>query len=419
MDGHPAPAASPLIYLDHAATTAVRPEVVAAMQPFWSEHAGNPSSVYGVGREARRAVDESREAVATLLGARPQEVLFTSGGTESDNAAIKGVAFANRRRGTHLITSAVEHHAVLHTCEWLEQFGFRTTYLPVDRFGRVDPAAVAAAVTDETVLISIMYANNEIGTIEPLAEIGRIARARKIPFHTDAVQAGGALDLNVNRLGVDLLSLSGHKFYGPKGVGVLYVRAGTRWQPQQQGGAQERDRRAGTENTAGIAGLATALRLATAEQEAANAHLRELRDRLIAGVLERIPRCELTGHPEQRLPNSASFVFHHVEGESILLSLDMQNIAASSGSACTSGALEPSHVIAALGYPPEIARGSLRLTVGRENTRDEIDRVLDVLPQAIASLRAMSPAFATPGGDDPAAPAGARALDRRAGLTLG
>ena len=393
MDG--GPLAQQTVSLDHAATTPLRPEVIEAMAPFWAQRAGNPSSVYQWGREARRAVDDAREVVAAVLGARPQEIIFTSGGTESDNAAIKGVAFANQGRGRHIITSAIEHHAVLHTCAWLEQFGFRTTYLPVDRFGRVDPAAVAAAITDETVLISIMYANNEVGTIEPLAEIGRIARARKIPFHTDAVQAGGALDLNVNRLGVDLLSLSGHKFYGPKGVGVLYVRAGTRWQPQQQGGAQERDRRAGTENTAGIAGLATALRLATAEQDAANAAARDLRDRLIAGVLERIPRCELSGHPELRLPNNASFVFHHVEGESILLSLDMQNIAASSGSACTSGALEPSHVIAALGFPPEIARGSLRLTVGRENTRAEIDRVLDVLPQAIASLRAMSPAFAT------------------------
>jgi cysteine desulfurase len=340
-------------------------------------------------------VDEARESTAAVLGARPQEVIFTSGGTESDNAAIKGVAFANRARGNHIITTAIEHHAVLHTCEWLEQFGFRTTYLPVDRHGLVDPGAVAEAITDQTVLISVMYANNEVGTIEPLAEISRVARARRIPFHTDAVQAGGALDLNVNRLGVDLLSLSAHKFYGPKGVGVLYVRSGTRWQPQQQGGAQERDRRAGTENTAGIAGLATALRLAYAELEDANAHVRDLRDRLIAGVLERIPRCDLTGHPERRLPNNASFVIHHVEGESILLSLDMQAIAASSGSACTSGALEPSHVITALGLPPEIARGSLRLTTGRENTRAEIDRILEVLPPAIANLRAMSPAFAS------------------------
>jgi cysteine desulfurase len=389
------PAPGP-IYLDHAATTPVRPEVVEAMLPYWASRAGNPSSVYQWGREAHRALDDAREQAAAVLGCRPQEVIFTSGGTEADNAAIKGVVFANRARGNHVITTQIEHHAVLHTCEWLEQFGVETTYLPVDRFGRVDPQAVAAAITDRTVLISVMYANNEVGTIEPLAAIARLARARRIPFHTDAVQAGGALDLDVNRLGVDLLSLSAHKFYGPKGVGVLYVRAGTRWQPQQQGGAQERDRRGGTENTAGIVGLATALRLAHAERAEANAAVQALRDGLVEGVLGAIPRCELTGHPTERLPNSASFVFHHVEGESILLSLDMKGIFASSGSACTSGALEPSHVITALGYPPEIARGSLRLTLGRENTAAEVDRVLAELPPAIAALRAMSPAYAEP-----------------------
>ncbi len=388
----------PAIYLDHAATTPVRPEVLAAMLPYWTDRAGNPSSVYQAGREARRAIDTAREEVSAVLGARPQEIIFTSGGTESDNAAIKGVALASRARGNHIITTKIEHHAVLHTCEWLEQFGFETTYVSVDRHGLVDPADVAAAITEKTVLISVMYANNEIGTIEPLAEIARVARGRKIPFHTDAVQAAGALDLGVNRLGVDLLSLSGHKFYGPKGVGVLYVRSGTRWQPQQQGGAQERNRRAGTENTAGIVGLATALRLAYADLPAANVHLQGLRDRLIAGVLGSIPRCELTGHPTQRLPNNASFAFHHVEGESILLSLDMKGIFASSGSACTSGALEPSHVIAALGLPPELARGSLRLTVGRENTPAEIDRVLAELTPAIAALQAMSPASLEPQG---------------------
>jgi cysteine desulfurase len=258
----------------------------------------------------------------------------------------------------------------------------------------VDPQAVAEAITEQTILISVMYANNEVGTIEPLAEISRLARARKIPLHTDAVQAGGALDLNVNRLGVDLLSLSAHKFYGPKGVGVLYVRSGTRWQPQQQGGAQERNRRAGTENTAGIVGLATALKLAYDELEPLNARLQAMRDRLIQGILEAIPDCELTGHPVRRLPNSASFVFHHVEGESILLSLDMKGIFASSGSACTSGALEPSHVITALGLPAEIARGSLRLTLGLENTPQQVERVLAELPPAVAALRAMSPAYA-------------------------
>jgi cysteine desulfurase len=307
------------------------------------------------------------------------------------------VAFASKGRGNHIITTAIEHHAVLHTCQWLEQFGFQTTYLPVDRHGLINPGAVEAAITDQTVLISIMYANNEIGTIEPIAEIGQIARRHRIPFHTDAVQAGGALDLNVSRLGVDLLSLSGHKFYGPKGVGVLYVRSGTRWQPQQQGGAQERDRRAGTENTPGVVGLATALKLAYDELAQNNAHVQALRDRLIEGVLSRVPDCELTGHPTQRLPNNASFAFTHVEGESILLSLDVRDIAASSASACTSGALEPSHVILALGLPPEASRGSLRLTTGLDNTAEQIDEVLDALPRAIETLRAMSPAYAPRG----------------------
>jgi cysteine desulfurase len=385
------------IYLDHAATTPVHPEVVEAMLPYLTQRAGNPSSVYGWGREARRGLDDAREQIAAVLGCRPQELLFTSGGTEADNAAIKGAAFAARARGSaanQIITTEVEHHAVLHTCEWLEQFGFETTYLPVDRHGRVDPAAVAAAITERTVLISVMYANNEVGTVQPIAEIGRIARARKVPFHTDAVQAGGALDLNVNRLSVDMLSLSAHKFYGPKGVGLLYVRSGTRWQPQQQGGAQERNRRGGTENTAGVAGMAKALELAYANLEQNNAYQAGLRDRLIEGVLGAIPESELTGHPTERLPNSASFVFKYVEGESILLSLDVKGIYASSGSACTSGALEPSHVITALGYPPEVARGSLRLTVGMDNTAEQIERVLAELPPAIASLRSLSPAFA-------------------------
>ncbi|HET7770948.1 MAG TPA: cysteine desulfurase NifS [Chloroflexota bacterium] len=385
------------IYLDHAATTPVRPEVVEAMLPFLTERAGNPSSVYAYGREARRALDDAREQIAALIGARPQEALFTSGGTESDNAAIKGAAFAARARSSganHIITSAIEHHAVLHSCEWLAQLGFETTYLPVDRHGLVDPDAVRAAITDRTALITIMLANNEIGTIEPIAEIGRIARERKIPFHTDAVQAGGALPLDVRQLNVDMLSLSAHKFYGPKGVGLLYVRTGTRWQPLQHGGAQERNRRAGTENTAGIVGMVTALRLAHETMAVDSARLTALRDRLVHGLLERIPHGELTGHPTQRLPGSASFVFEHVEGESILLSLDVKGIYASSGSACTSGALEPSHVITALGFPPEIARGSLRLTLGRDNTAADVDRVIEELPPAIAALREMSPAFA-------------------------
>lgn len=398
-----------MIYLDHAATTPVSPEVAAAMAPYWTDRGGNPSSIYAWGQEARRAVDQAREQVAAILGARPQEVIFTSGGTESDNTAIKGVAFANRARGNHIITTAIEHHAVLHTCEWLEQFGFQTTYLPVDRQGVVDPESVRAAITDKTVLITVMYANNEIGTIEPVAEIGRIARERKIAFHTDAVQAGGALDLNVNRLGVDLLSLSAHKFYGPKGVGVLYVRSGTRWQPQQHGGAQERNRRAGTENTAGIVGLAAALSLVYRNLDASNSLVAGLRDRLIEGVLGSIPLVELTGHPTRRLPNNASFAFSYVEGESILLSLDMRGIYASSASACTSGSIEPSHVIAALGLLEEAQRGSLRLTTGLDNTPGQIERVLAELPGAIQTLREMSPAYAA------AAPAGAAAQPAGAG----
>jgi cysteine desulfurase len=385
------------IYLDHAATTSALPEVVDAMLPYLVERAGNPSSVYGWGREARRALDDARDQIGALLHARPQELIFTSGGTEADNAAIKGVAFAARERdrGNHIITSAIEHHAVSHTCEWLEQFGFETTYLPVDRFGMVDPAALEAAITDKTILISIMYANNEVGTIQPITQIAQIARSRRIMFHTDAVQAGGALDIDVHRLGVDLMSLSAHKFYGPKGVGLLYVRSGARWQPQQQGGAQERNRRGGTENTAGVVGMAKALEVAYRDLEKNNSYVQGLRDRLISGLLDAIPAAELTGHPTQRLPNNASFVFSHVEGESILLSLDVRGIYASSGSACTSGALEPSHVITALGYPPEIARGSLRLTVGLDNTPAQIERVVSELPPAISALRAMSPAFAT------------------------
>jgi cysteine desulfurase len=383
-----------MIYLDHAATTPLSPRAAAAMEPFWSGRAGNPSSIYGWGQDARRAVDDARQQVAAVLGARPSEIIFTSGGTESDNAAVKGVAFANRARGNHILTTAIEHHAVLHACQWLEQFGFEVTYLPVDGYGRVDPQAVADAITDKTILISAMYANNEIGTVEPIAAIGQIARARKIPFHTDAVQAGGALDLAVNRLGVDLLSLSAHKFYGPKGVGVLYVRSGTRWQPQQQGGAQERNRRAGTENTPGIAGLAAALTDAYQNLDANNAYVRGLRDRLIEGIIAAIPECQVTGHPTERLPNNASFVFRFVEGESILLSLDVRGIYASSASACTSGALEPSHVIAALGLPDDYVRGSLRLTTGLDNTPEQIERVLAELPPAIQTLREMSPAFA-------------------------
>ncbi|MGQ9568391.1 MAG: cysteine desulfurase NifS [Anaerolineae bacterium] len=389
--------AQEIIYLDHAATTPVDPRVVEAMLPYWTEQYGNPSSIYSLGRAAARALESAREKVASILHCEPREVIFTSCGTESDNLAIRGVAFARRAagKGNHIITSSIEHHAVGHTVEQLaKHFGFEATFLPVDQYGVVDPDEVRKAIRKDTVLISIMYANNEIGTIEPIAEIGAIAREHGIPFHTDAVQAGGALSLDVNALNVDLLSLSAHKFYGPKGVGVLYARRGVSFWPTQTGGGQERNRRAGTENVPYIVGLATALRLAYEELEEHNARLVRLRDRLIRGVLESIPDSRLTGHPTNRLPNSASFVFRGIEGESILLNLDMEGICASSGSACTSASLEPSHVLLALGLPHEVAHGSLRLTLGRSNTEEQVDRVLEVLPGIVQKLRAMSPLYA-------------------------
>ncbi|MGC8872937.1 MAG: cysteine desulfurase NifS [Chloroflexia bacterium] len=384
------------IYLDHSATTPVDPRVLEAMLPYFSERYGNPSSVYGLGREARKALDDARQVVAEVLHATPQEIVFTGSGTEADNLAIKGVAQAMRAegRGNHIITSRIEHHAVLHTCEALEADGFEVTYLPVDSTGLVSPESLEAAIRPTTVLVSIMYANNEVGTVEPIAELAAVARRRGVYFHTDAVQAAAALPLDVEALGVDLLSLSAHKFYGPKGVGLLYIRRGVPLFPQIHGGSQERRRRASTENVPGIVGLAAALRLAAEEREAYVAHCRPLRDRLIQGVLERIPHAHLTGHPVQRLPNHASFCFEFVEGESILLKLDQHQICASSGSACTSGALEPSHVLTALGVLPEMAQGALRLTLGKATRAEEIERVLEVLPTVIADLRALSPLYA-------------------------
>lgn len=381
-----------MIYLDHAATTPVDPRVMEAMLPYWMEKYGNASSIYALGREARRAVEKARQTVADILHAQPEEIIFTSCGTESDNMAIRGVAWASRDKGNHIITSSIEHHAVGHTCaQMAREFGYEITYLPVDQYGVVDPADVAAAITERTVLISIMYANNEVGTIEPLAEISAVARRHGVPFHTDAVQAGGSLDLNVDRLGVDLLSLSAHKLYGPKGVGVLYVRRGTPLLPIVTGGSQEQGRRAGTENVPYIVGMATALRLAQEEMATTNQRLTALRDRLIAGVLASVPHAALTGHPTQRLANNASFVFDYIEGEAILLQLDLQGIAASSGSACTTGEPEPSHVLTALGIPPARAHGALRLSLGKDNTRDDVDRVLAVLPGIVEKLQAMSP----------------------------
>jgi cysteine desulfurase len=342
-------------------------------------------------------MDKARRTVADILGCKPEEVIFTSCGSESDNLALRGVSLAQREagQGHHIITSPIEHHAVGHTCKQMEKhFGFEVTYVPVDQHGVVDPEEVGRAIRDDTMLISIMYANNEVGTIEPIAEIGKIAKEKGIPFHTDAVQAGGTLDLNVDRLNVDLLSLSAHKFYGPKGVGVLYVRNGTPLLSTQTGGGHERNRRAGTENMPYIVGLATALRLAYDHAESNNQRIAALRNRLIDEITAEIPDVQLTGHPTNRLPNNASFVFKYIEGEAMLLNLDLAGVCASSGSACTTGEAEPSFVLTAMGIPPEIAHGSLRLTLGRENTDADVDYVMSVLPGIVEKLRMMSPLYA-------------------------
>ena len=381
------------IYMDNAATTAIAPEALAAMLPCFGQEYGNASSIHSTGRDARKLVEEARKKVADALGAKSSEIYFTSGGTESDNWAIKGAAFGNRRKGNHIITSQIEHHAVLHTCQWLEKQGFTVTYLPVDEYGLVDPKAVEAAITDETILITIMAANNEIGTIEPVAEIGRIAKVHKIIFHCDAVQAVGAIPVNVDQWNVDMLSLSGHKFHGPKGVGALYIRTGTKVDQFLHGGAQERGRRATTENVPGIVGLAAALDKAVANQEENGVRLIHLRDKLIHGILETIPYTRLNGHPLHRLPGNVNVSVQYIEGEALLLRLDLAGIAASSGSACTSGSLDPSHVLLAIGLPHEVAHGSLRLSLSDVNTEEEVDEVLDVLPRIVSTLRAMSPMY--------------------------
>ena len=383
------------IYMDHAATTPVRDEVMEAMLPYFSGSFGNPSSIYTLAQEGRMAVDESRETLARVLGCRISEVVFTSGGTESDNLALKGVAFALRHVGNHIVTTSIEHHAVLHTCHQLEQFGFEVTYLPVDQYGLVDPDDVARAITDGTVLVSVMLANNEIGTIEPVAEIARAVkgearrRGQSIVFHTDAVQGAGFLDLNVKELGVDLLSLSAHKFEGPKGVGALYVKRGTPFEPQNMGGGQERQRRSGTENVPGIVGMAEALKLATEERESVSSYCRYLRDRVIEGVQRNVERAYLNGHPTLRLPNNVNICYEAVEGEPVLLGLDFAGICASSGSACSSASLEPSHVLVAIGRAADLAQGSVRITLGRRNTEEEVDYLLSVLPDLVHKLRAM------------------------------
>jgi len=382
------------IYLDHAATTPLREEVLAAMSPYLTEHFGNPSSLHATGRRARQGLDEARESVAAILGAKPREVVFTSGGSESDNLAIKGAAWAASARGRHIVTSSIEHKAVLHTCAILERSGFEVTYLPVDRYGRVDPAELDAAINEHTTLVSIMYANNEVGTIQPIAEIGAICRQRGVLFHTDAVQAGGFLPLDVDRIGVDLLSLGAHKLYGPEGDGALFVRQGTSLLPQVQGGSQERQRRAGTENVAGITGLARALELAQAEpasRDAENARLASLRDRLFSGVRD-LPGVEPTGHPVERLPHNASILVDGVEGGDLVAALDLEGVEASTGSACTTGSAEPSHVLLSMGFEPERAHGALRLTAGRGTTVDEVERAVAIIRTVVRRMRDPMPA---------------------------
>jgi len=383
------------IYLDHAATTPTRPEVVKAMLPYFTDAFGNPSSIYSYGREARGAVEEARTKVAELIGARSEEIIFTSGGTEADNFALKGVAYANERKGNHIITTSIEHHAVMEVCKFLERRGFRITRLPVDKYGLVAPDDVKGAITGKTILISVMHANNQVGTIEPVEEIGKIAREAGVYFHTDAVQTVGHIPVNVDKLKVDLLAISAHKFYGPKGVGALYVRKGTKLVSLMHGGEQEKRRRAGTEGVPAIVGLGKAVELAGREMGKEAERLAYLRDKLIKGLGEKIDHIRLNGHPTRRLPNNVNVSVDFVEGESMLLNLDLEGICASTGSACSSASLEPSHVLLALGLPAEQGHGSLRFTLGRENTEADVERVLEVLPGIVARLRAMSPLLKT------------------------
>lgn len=382
-----------LVYLDNSATTPVKPEVLEAMLPYLKDEYGNPSSIYRKAAAAEIAVRTAREQVAEALGASANEIFFTACGTEADNWAIKGVALANQKKGKHIITSQIEHHAVLHTVQYLEKMGFSVTVLPVDGEGKVSPDALRDAIREDTVLVSIMMANNEIGTVQPIRELAAIAKEKGVLFHTDAVQAVGSLAIDVKELGVDLLSLSAHKFGGPKGVGALYIKRGTRIDNFMHGGAQERNRRGGTENVAGIAGLGKAISLATANIEGKAARITALRDKLIAGIEKEIPHIRFNGHRTDRLPGNVNFCFQYIEGEALLLRLDAKGIAASSGSACTSGSLDPSHVLLALGLPHEIAHGSLRLSIGEQNTEEEIDYVLKVLPDIVNTLRQMSPLY--------------------------
>jgi cysteine desulfurase len=387
------------IFLDYAATTPVRTEVARVMLQYLTDDFGNPSSVYSCGRQARVAIEDAREKVASLINAQQEEVVFTGSGTEADNFAIKGIAFANRARGNHIITSSIEHHAVLEACKFLEVEGFQITYLPVDRFGLVSPDSVRKAITPSTILVSIMQANNEIGTIEPIREIGQITSEAGIHFHTDAVQSVGHIPVDVDNLKVDLLSASAHKLYGPKGVGFIYIKKGTRVIPLLHGGEQEKRRRASTENVPGIVGLGEAAKLVGPEIDGEAERLALLRDHLIAGLSAAIEGVRLNGHPAIRLPNNVNISITHVEGESVVLSLDREGICASTRSACSSASPESSHVLQALGLPPELAYGSVRFTLGRWTTAEDIERVLEVMPGIVAKLRAKSPLYKSPGNN--------------------
>ena len=382
-----------LIYLDNAATTKTAPEVVEAMLPYFTRYYGNASTIYALGEESRKAVTRARDIIAAGIGAKPEEIYFTAGGSESDNWALKATAEAYKEKGKHIITSKIEHHAILHTCEWLERQGFEVTYLDVDENGRINPADVEAAIRPDTILISIMFANNEIGTIEPIAEIGAIAKAHGVLFHTDAVQAFGQEPIQVDEMNIDMLSSSGHKLNGPKGIGFLYIRKGVKIRSFVHGGAQERKRRAGTENVPGIVGFGKAAELAFASMEERTARERELRDYMISRFEKEIPYVKINGDREHRLANNVNACFRFVEGESMLIMLDMKGICASSGSACTSGSLDPSHVLLAIGLPHEIAHGSLRLTLGADTTKEQIDTTVDAIKEIVAHLRSMSPLY--------------------------
>lgn len=382
-----------IIYMDHSATTFTKQEVLDEMLPYFKENFGNPSSIYSISRKTKKAIEDSREKVAKAIGAKYDEIYFTGGGSEGDNWALKGVAFANKDKGNHIITTKIEHEAILNTCKFLENNGFNVTYLPVDENGMVSVDDVKNAITDKTILISVMFANNEVGTIEPIAEIGKLARERGIYFHTDAVQAVGNVPIDVKAMNIDMLSMAAHKFYGPKGIGALYIKKGIKIKNLVDGGQQERGRRAGTENVAGIVGLGKAIELATSNIDAHNKKISKMRDRLLQGILDTIPYTKLNGHMTKRLPGNINISFKFIEGESLLLLLDQYGICASTGSACSSGSIEPSHVLTALGVSPEISRGSLRLTLGDANSEDDVDYVLKVLPEIIQRLRSMSPLY--------------------------